>query len=741
MSDRRWAMFVGSNQCGVQVRVPALKYAENDAREMHALLTDSNIGTFDKDDTRLFLGQRATAADLKAALREIALDSSPSDVLLVYFAGHALVPDWAPQTDAYLGLADLDPTLLRNDPDHGLRMSFLRHDVFELFAGTSFLILDCCHAGAYLANRRQHIPAIDAYGQQMDRHSALLSCPREASSREREQLQHGVLTHELLNALRGAAADADGLVTFNALARHAVEHVTQPTPGHLVPMWGATTTTLTKPSPSRQAIDRPLTPPVGLGKIVPCLNPMEQFAGTVQQLLKRVFKSKERVPAQRHGLDDGGGALERIQAALDAHSAAWVSFAPPNVRILNRTDQFDEVASRPMLEQCLQFVRPGMGSATSLGYLASDAGRHQMLCVPLASTDPAEAPALVFIDPAPALLAMGELLSGTLQAIWAVGVGEDPVYAEVRVLTELRRTFGRLPLTLYDHCLDRYEQLLKSLHMVFQPVIEIALQNHSVSPHSYEALVRRSPADQSAPFTILQIAHAWGDRFIVVRDSILATKAISSYTAANEEARTPRTLPVSINVAVRSLLSDAYVQVIRQAIEEEGLNPHAVMLEISEQDPIHPAVGEEWLQPPHKYFHNRLRHLARELEIGFAVDDFGDGYASLSRMAELPLTQIKVDRSVLHHPLALQEIELVMKVARAALDRGEAAAPRAVIIEGFDNQTDLTLGQLYAVGVRFVQGFGVGPPASAQLRPFDNRDREAIASQIREDLRRTREEL
>ncbi|WP_432838781.1 caspase family protein [Dactylosporangium sp. CA-092794] len=487
MSDRRWAMFVGSNQCGVQVRVPALKYAENDARDMHALLTDGNIGTFDSTDTHLLLGHRATAAAVKTTLREIALGGSPSDVLLVYFAGHALVPDWAPQTDAYLGLADLDPSMLRDDPDHGLRMSFLRHDVFELFAGTSFLILDCCHAGAYLTNRRQHIPAIDAYGQQMDRHSALLSCPREASSREREQLQHGVLTHELLNALRGAAADADGRVTFNALARHAVEHVTQPTPGHLVPMWGSTTTTLTQPAASRHARVQPLTDPVGIGKIIPCANPMEQFTGTVQQLLKRVFKSKELVPAQRQGRDEGAGALERIQVALDAHSAAWVSFAPPDVRIINRTDRFNEADSRPMLQQCLQFVRPGMGSTTSLGYLASDPGGRQMLCVPLPSPNPAEAPALVIVEPAPALLAMGELLSGALRAIWGVGVGDDPVYAEVRVLTELRKAFGRLPLTLYDHCLNRYEELLQSLNMVFQPVIEIALQDHGVSPHSYEA--------------------------------------------------------------------------------------------------------------------------------------------------------------------------------------------------------------------------------------------------------------
>lgn len=45
-------------------------------------------------------------------------------------------------------------------------------------------------------------------------------------------------------------------------------------------------------------------------------------------------------------------------------------------------------------------------------------------------------------------------------------------------------------------------------------------------------------------------------------------------------------------------------------------------------------------------------------------------------MAELPLTQIKVDRAVLHHPLARNELDRVAWVARHEIDRGRASSPR-----------------------------------------------------------------
>src|SRR5262249_28301123 len=158
--------------------------------------------------------------------------------------------------------------------------------------------------------------------------------------------------------------------------------------------------------------------------------------------------------------------------------------------VLDATARFNRSDLQPLLEQCAQHVFPIPVPNTSLGYVASDTGGRRILCVPL-SHDPSRVLALAVVDPALALLEMGELLGALLRAIWNVDVINDPVYAEARVLTALRSAFGRLPLSLYDRCFSLYQQLIASLVMVFQPVISLDKRPQGIGIHSYEELARR----------------------------------------------------------------------------------------------------------------------------------------------------------------------------------------------------------------------------------------------------------
>jgi len=724
LEGRRRALLVGVNQCGLKIDTPSLKYAEDDVRAIHDVLVDHRIGTFDDVDVQVLIGDDATSRKIKDRLRDIALDSKPSDVLLVYFAGHALVPEWSRQTDAYLATADLDIDVLRREPEAGLRMAFLRRDVFEDFAGASFLVLDCCHAGAYLDSDLRSVEGIGAYGTQLDRHSALLSCPRGAAARESDDYRHGVVTYQVLRALRGEASDAEGRVSFLQMANFVAEQGLTPTPGQLVQMWGPTTT-LTQPRRSRQ--QPPLTQSVGSAKVVPCENPLDRSAVSIHQLLGRIFRSERKVPHQH---PSGSGKLERICRAVDAESVAVVELRDSGARVVNATFQFDQTAVQPMLEQCAVQAFPVQ--STTVGHLASDHDGRKMLCVPL-SHDETRALVLAVVDPASSLLDMGEPLAVLLQEVWKMDVFDDPLQAEVHVLTALRATCGRLPLSLYEHCFTLYQELIASLTMVFQPVIHLDRRARGVGIHSYEALARRAPNALRAPVKVLQVAKVWGDRFFIARDALLLTKALESYAEADSSASWDVPKPVSINVAVRSLLHDSYAAVVRTALAATNLNPHTVTLEISEQDPITPAPHEQWPQKPLTYFHNRLRHLARELEISFAVDDFGVGYSSLARLAELPLTQIKVDRDVLYHPLALEELDLVVRVAGHAKELGVTDRSRDVVVEGFDQDAPVSLRDIYERKIRYVQGFIAEEPASTSLHQLSDAVRERIAAQVRGD--------
>jgi hypothetical protein len=573
LAGRRSAVLIGVNQCGFNLRLPNLRYAEDDATALHKILTDRAIGTFDPDDARLITGGQANSKLLKTLMRKLALSSKPSDLLLVYFAGHALIPEWGRPSDAYLVTEDLDAETLREEPDTGLRMAFLKRDIFEVFAGTSFLILDCCRAGAYIDSDLSNLEVVGTYGPHIDRHSALLSCPNGAVARENDELRHGALTYHVLRALDGDAADTDGRVTFANMANYAIEQGIDPTPGQLVQMWGPTTV-LTQPAATRHQRRQPLTQPIS---IVSCENSLDRQAAAISQLLGRLFRSEARIPRQPSTARNFGRA-DLIRLAVDAESVAVVEVAADRLAVMDQTPTFNTDKYRELLEQSRRYCFPV--DTVGLGHVGTDERGHRILLVPVLQKKTFTL-VLVVAGLPPSLLEIGEPLVTLLQAVWNVNIVDDPLHAEVRVLTALRATFGRLPRSLYERCFDLYRQLINELVTVFQPVISLDRRSHGVAVHSYEALARRRDGDKRAPINILQVAYVWGERFIVERDVLLLRKAMGTYAEADAGAQREGTKPISFNVAVRSLLSDSYLAVLRETVDEALFDRRFITLEIS----------------------------------------------------------------------------------------------------------------------------------------------------------------
>ena len=102
------------------------------------------------------------------------------------------------------------------------------------------------------------------------------------------------------------------------------------------------------------------------------------------------------------------------------------------------------------------------------------------------------------------------------------------------------------------------------------------------------------------------------------------------------QAKFPRAEPLamSVNLSVRQLQSDSIVADVRHALEQSGLSPSALVLEITES--VMMADTDFAVQ--------RLEDL-KALGVRLAMDDFGTGYSSLSYLSRFPVDILKMDRS------------------------------------------------------------------------------------------------
>lgn len=716
MGGRKRAVVVGVNHAATDTALQKLRYAEADAAAIRAVLTDPKIGTFDPADVLLLTGAEATADRIVAELRAIALSAGPGDVLLAYFAGQGIVPGWDDATDAYLVTSDFDTEHLRLHPQRGLRMGQLRRDVFGKCPGSTFLILDCCHAGAYA----EALPnVLSAYESQVDQHCALMACPRDGVTRENAETGHGVFTELLLRGLRGAAAGPDGGVRFADLTAYVRTADERQRIGLFTRDWGPTTE-LTRPVDGRTPTEATRPPEA---TFVPLANPLDGHATTIRQILDRMFRLKR-------SLDLGHAVADRIAVALDAATAAILDLRPEGVTVTARSRDFHPGDLAGLYGSLIERSRHGRRAL--LGHTVVEESGRRVLAVPLTHDSRDGLSMLVVVDGDRHLCGLGEPIASILRGLLVADL-TDERQAEIDALTALRTVSGRVPLDLYHHAFGLYRDVLDTAVMVFEPVVSLSTVERGISVSSYEALARRDQNSSSAPVRLLDTAPAWGDQFVIERDTILATKAIRSYAEAHDRAfGGARPLPCSINVAVRTLLSGSYADALHDAIRSAGLPADGITLEISERDEIEPPPGEAWLPDKATYFRDRLSDLVRQIGVRFAIDDFGVAHASLDRLSTLTLTQIKVDRAILQHDvdLALAELRLVVQIAQHQLFRGDSQA-RPVVVEGVEEGIRITLKDLFDCGIHFVQGYITDLRASPELAKATPEIKRKLAGHVR----------
>lgn len=153
------------------------------------------------------------------------------------------------------------------------------------------------------------------------------------------------------------------------------------------------------------------------------------------------------------------------------------------------------------------------------------------------------------------------------------------------------------------------------------------------------------------------------------------------------------TLPVAVNLSVRSLHDLHAAEQIGELLARWNLPSHLLQLEITEGTIVADPV--------------RARRVLAALDamgVGIAIDDFGTGYSSLSYLRHLPVREIKVDRSFVAR---MVDDPSDLAIVRSTIDLGRNLGLR-VVAEGVEDQA--TWGLLHALGCEVAQGFYIAPP-------------------------------
>ena len=260
-------------------------------------------------------------------------------------------------------------------------------------------------------------------------------------------------------------------------------------------------------------------------------------------------------------------------------------------------------------------------------------------------------------------------------------------------------THNRTPFVIYD---EPQQQSTESLHslgselqnalntfefsMHYQPQLDLA-SNHITSA---EALIRwRNPKHgQVSPEQFIALSEK---NNLITHLTEWVIENVFRYQAHLIRNNIP--LSISINLSVRDLLSQNFTDFLKQQLETWECPAENFMLEITE--------GAMMANPKTAL---KTIYLCKELGFKLSIDDFGTGYSSLSYLKDLPVDELKIDKSfvidVLNNPSNEQ-------IVRSVIDLSHHFKLK-VVAEGVEDKQ--TLDFLKATGCDIIQGYYLSKP-------------------------------
>ncbi len=226
------------------------------------------------------------------------------------------------------------------------------------------------------------------------------------------------------------------------------------------------------------------------------------------------------------------------------------------------------------------------------------------------------------------------------------------------------------------------DQLQLLLH--YQPIVDL----RSGKPDSVEALVRWGhprhglllPNDFVPAAEQTELIHPL-TRWVLNE----ALKQAHAWQAAGID------LSVAVNLSARNLLDPELADTISGLLQAWSISPEKLIVEVTERTTLSTEDFEAL----------RLLH---DLGVRLAVDDFGTGYSTLTYLKNLPLSEVKIDRSFVTDMVTNQDDATIV---RSTIDLGHSMGLK-VVAEGVNNAQ--TADALARLNCDFIQGFFVGRP-------------------------------
>ncbi|MDF1553575.1 MAG: bifunctional diguanylate cyclase/phosphodiesterase [Deferrisomatales bacterium] len=239
---------------------------------------------------------------------------------------------------------------------------------------------------------------------------------------------------------------------------------------------------------------------------------------------------------------------------------------------------------------------------------------------------------------------------------------------------------------------NRVEQALIYDRFVlhYQPILH--LESNAVT--HYEALVRMVEVDGSLVSPGQFIPPCEQTSLIHSLDYLVLEKAVSLMAALPAERQALR---FSVNVSARTLEHEEFLGTVRQVLEDHGVAPERLILELTETSAIGNIAATR-----------QVMQGLRALGCSLALDDFGVGFSSLVYLKELPVDYVKVDGTFVRE---LNENKGDQILVRSVRDIAHAYGTK-LVAEFVESVELLEIVREY--GVDYAQGYEIGRPVPAE---------------------------